>query len=111
RAATAVPRFVLVDNAGAIEPIGLVESLQAAPLSRSLQVNLGSAMLLSAVFLAATEPLDAERRILNISSGAARYPVAGWSAYCSAKAALDMFTRCIAAERSEEHTSELQSRE
>ena len=36
--------------------------------------------------------------MLNVSSGAARYPVAGWSAYCSSKAALDMFTRCIAAE-------------
>ncbi len=98
RTAAGVSRFVLVNNAGAIEPIGRVESLQPAPLARALQVNLGSAMLLSAVFLAATEALGAERRILNISSGAARYPVAGWSAYCSAKAALDMFTRCIAAE-------------
>jgi NAD(P)-dependent dehydrogenase (short-subunit alcohol dehydrogenase family) len=96
--AAGVSRFVLVNNAGVIEPIGRVESLQPAPLARALQVNLGSAMLLSAVFLAATEASGAERRILNISSGAARYPVAGWSAYCSAKAALDMFTRCIAAE-------------
>ncbi|MCL4183729.1 MAG: SDR family oxidoreductase [Burkholderiaceae bacterium] len=98
RSATGVSRFVLVNNAGVVEPICRIESLQAAALARALQVNLGAAMLLASVFLAATEAHDAERRILNISSGAARHPVSGWSAYCSAKAALDMFTRCIAAE-------------
>lgn len=98
RAAAGVTRFVLINNAGVIEPIGRVESLAAAPLAAALQVNLASAMLLTAGFLAATESAGAERRVLNVSSGAGRYPVAGWSAYCSAKAALDMFTRCIAAE-------------
>ncbi|RPH65155.1 MAG: SDR family oxidoreductase [Burkholderiales bacterium] len=100
RAATQVSRFVLINNAGVIEPIGRVESLKAAPLAAALQVNLAAAMLLASAFLAATEASGADRRILNISSGAARYPVAGWSAYCSAKAGLDMFTRCIAAEHS-----------
>jgi NAD(P)-dependent dehydrogenase (short-subunit alcohol dehydrogenase family) len=98
RAATGVSRFVLVNNAGVVEPICRVESLQAAPLARALQVNLAAAMLLTSAFLAASDAHGVERRILTVSSGAARHPVSGWSAYCSAKAALDMFTRCIAAE-------------
>ncbi len=98
RAASDASRFVLINNAGVIEPIGRVESLAAASLAVALQVNLGSAMLLTAAFLAATAASGVERRVLNISSGAARHPMAGWSAYCSGKAALDMFTRCIAAE-------------
>lgn len=97
-AVSPISRFVLVNNAGVIEPIGRIESLAAAPLARALQVNLAAAMLLTAAFLSATDAAGADRRILNISSGAARHPLAGWSAYCSSKAALDMFTRCIAAE-------------
>src|SRR5690606_4124436 len=50
RAASGVSRFVLVNNAGVIEPIGRVESLQAAPLARALQVNLTAAMLLCSAF-------------------------------------------------------------
>jgi len=99
KSASDVSRFVLINNAGMIEPIGPVETLAAAPLAAALQLNLAAAMLLTGSFLAATDASGAERRVLNISSGAARYPVAGWSAYCSAKAALDMFTRCIKAEQ------------
>ena len=36
--------------------------------------------------------------IVNISSGAARRAIAGWSAYCAAKAALEMATRVAALE-------------
>ena len=34
----------------------------------------------------------------TISSGAALRPLASWSAYCTAKAGLDMWTRCLAEE-------------
>lgn len=92
-------RFVLVNNAGVVEPIGPIESLRSGPLAVSLQVNLASLMRLTAAFLEATENAAGERRILSISSGAARHPIAGWAPYCAAKAAVDMFTRCIADEQ------------
>jgi benzil reductase ((S)-benzoin forming) len=38
------------------------------------------------------------RRIVNISSGAGRRPVFGWTAYCAAKAGLDMASRVVALE-------------
>lgn len=104
RGSAGITRFVLINNAGVVEPIGRVESLAGAAgadaLARALQVNVAAPMLLASAFLAATAASGAERRILNISSGAGRYPVAGWSAYCASKAALDLFTRCIALEHS-----------
>jgi len=36
------------------------------------------------------------RRVLNISSGLGRRPMASQSAYCAAKADMDHFTRCLA---------------
>jgi benzil reductase ((S)-benzoin forming) len=47
------------------------------------------------------EKLSADRRILNISSGAGRNPTTGWGVYCSTKAALDMYSRVIHAEQGE----------
>ena len=44
-------------------------------------------------------------RITTISSGAAVRPIASWSAYCTAKAGLDMWTRCLAAEGAEMNLS------
>ncbi|HLT26905.1 MAG TPA: SDR family NAD(P)-dependent oxidoreductase [Zeimonas sp.] len=92
-------RFVLVNNAGVVEPIGPIEALRTASLVASLQVNLASLMRLTAAFLEATADVAGERRILNVSSGAARHPIAGWAAYCAAKAGVDMFTRCIVDEQ------------
>ena len=48
-------------------------------------------------FLRATSGVKL-RRIVNISSGAARRPVSGWSAYCAAKAGLEMASRVVALE-------------
>lgn len=93
-------RFVLVNNAGVVEPIGPVESLRTDALAVLLQVNLASLMRLTAAFLEATDEAAGERRVLSVSSGAARHPIAGWAAYCASKAAVDMFTRCIVDEQS-----------
>lgn len=90
--------YALVNNAALAEPIGPIASLDAAQLAAATDVNLTSVMVLTARFLEATAPLDGERRILNISSGLARRPMDGTSVYCTTKAGLDMFTRCINAE-------------
>merc|ERR1712157_30278 len=39
-----------------------------------------------------------QTRITAISSGASLRPIASWSAYCVAKAGLDMWVRCVAEE-------------
>ena len=53
-------------------------------------------MLLTAAFLNANQHLHVSRKVLNISSGLGRRPLASQAAYCAAKAGMDHFTRCVA---------------
>jgi NAD(P)-dependent dehydrogenase (short-subunit alcohol dehydrogenase family) len=55
-------------------------------------------MLLGAAFIEATQDLNADRRILNISSGAGRSPTPGWGVYCATKAAIDRYSEVLATE-------------
>jgi benzil reductase ((S)-benzoin forming) len=89
-------KAVLINNAGVVAPVGPLERIEAGDLARNLAVNLVAPMLLMRRFLRATAGIAALRRIVNISSGAARRPIAGWAAYCAAKAGLDMATRTVA---------------
>lgn len=91
-------RALLVNNAGVIQPIGPLETQDASQIARAIAVNVAAAFMLSAAFVQATSQLP-ERRILQVSSGAGRKPYAGWSIYCSTKAALDHHARCVALDR------------
>ncbi len=91
-------KAVLVNNAGVVAPVGPLAALDGPALARNLAVNLVAPMLLMRRFLAMTEGVAPLRRIVNISSGAGRRPVRGWSAYCAAKAGLDMASRVAALE-------------
>ncbi len=89
---------VLVLNAGMLEPVLPVASLDAASLDAHMRLNLLSPMLVTAGFLQATASSGTPRRILAVSSGAARRGIPHWSAYCAAKAGLDGFVRALNAE-------------
>ncbi len=91
-------KAVLVNNAGVIGPVAPLEALDPAALERNLAVNLVAPMRLMRRFLRMTEGAAAVRRIINISSGAGRRPISGWSAYCAAKAGIDMASRVAALE-------------
>jgi benzil reductase ((S)-benzoin forming) len=51
--------------------------------------------ILSNHFIASFKESEAQKVILSISSGASHSPVEGWNTYCSAKAGLDMLSKCI----------------
>lgn len=91
-------KAVLINNAGVVAPVAPLERTDAAELERNLVVNLVAPIVLMRRFLRATEGVAKLRRIVNISSGAGRRPISGWSAYCAAKAGLDMATRVVALE-------------
>ncbi len=91
---------VLINNAGIVLPVGAFDQIGAADTGKNLVVNVAAPMILSRLFAVATRPLATQRLIVNISSGAARRAIAGWSAYCAAKAALEMATRVAALEAS-----------
>lgn len=91
--------FYLINNAGTINPIKTIENTDVKSLIKNINVNLTSLMVLSSEFISSLENFDGKKRILNISSGAAKRPVAGWNIYCSAKAGVDMFTQTVALEQ------------
>ncbi len=88
---------ILVNNAGIIWPID--ETVDADPdeWAYNIHVNLVGPFY----FARSVLPLMMDQgygRIVNVTSGAAERAVSGWSAYCSAKAGLEMFTRVAALE-------------
>ena len=90
-------KAVLINNAGVIDPVGPLDAVDPAALIGNLNVNLVAPLLLMRAFLRATAGVPL-RRVINISSGAGRRALYGWSAYCAAKAGLDMASRAVALE-------------
>ncbi|HYG43272.1 MAG TPA: SDR family oxidoreductase [Bordetella sp.] len=100
RIAAALPRnarrYLLINNAGTVQPVAAAAALADGPaIATAFNLNVSAVMLLTAHFVAAVHGLQADRRVLNISSGAGRNPNAGWGVYCATKAALDMYTRVL----------------
>lgn len=98
RDAAVLESVTLINNAGLLPPIAALGDVPARDLSDALRVDLEAPMLLAGAFLRATAQWKARRRILNISSGLGRNPMASQAAYCAAKAGMDHFSRCVALE-------------
>ncbi|MFM2262401.1 MAG: hypothetical protein RI959_1077 [Pseudomonadota bacterium] len=94
----------LINNAGVIPPIGPLADCPPEELTRALRVGLEAPMLLTGAFVRATQlwvnrGWVGPRKVLNISSGLGRRPMAAQAPYCAAKAGLDHFSRCLALEQ------------
>jgi NAD(P)-dependent dehydrogenase (short-subunit alcohol dehydrogenase family) len=84
---------LLLNNAGVVGPVGPLASQDPRAVLRSVALNVAAPMALSAAVVRASG--GAQRRILHISSGAARNAYSGWSVYCATKAALDQHARAV----------------
>ena len=94
----------LVHNAGDIHPIQPLLEADLSQWSRSMMVNLVGVQHLTQALHPSLKGTH-RVRVTTISSGAALRPLASWSAYCTAKAGLDMWTRCLAEEGASENIS------
>ena len=88
----------LINNAGLLGDVGPLERSNAETIAAVLRVGLEAPMLLTAAFLRATRGWAIDKRVLNISSGAAKRAITGWAPYCAAKAGLDHFARVATAD-------------
>jgi len=85
---------ILIGNAGVIEPIGHMETLDPDAWGQTIDINL------KGVFhgMRAALPVmigQGGGTVVTVSSGAAHGPVEGWSAYCASKAGAAMLTRML----------------
>jgi benzil reductase ((S)-benzoin forming) len=87
----------LINNAGLLAPVAKIGSQDDAQIIDAVTVNVAAALTLTNQFLKHSASIK-DRRLLHISSGAARSPYAGWSIYCATKAALDQHARCLSIE-------------
>ena len=91
------PIDLLVNNAGAVGPIGPFWETDVEEWWRVIEANLRSAVLCSRMVLPA---MIARRRgrIVNVASGGGARPIAYFSGYGAGKTAMIRFAECIAAE-------------
>ena len=92
-----------IHNAGMIPTVAPLSQLPGAEIAQALRVNLEAPLQLSAAYLAATAAWNVPRKLLFISSGLGRRPMASQTIYCASKAGLDHAARCIALEQAHEH--------
>lgn len=87
---------VLINNAGIINPIGHVETIDSDAFAQTFDVNVvGPHRMIKA----ALPKLGASKgAIVNAGTGAATTPMEGWAAYCSSKAGTRMLTQMCAME-------------
>ncbi|MEN9445334.1 MAG: hypothetical protein RIS47_2225 [Bacteroidota bacterium] len=89
----------LVNNAGLIGEIKPTGQETEQGIEATYTLNSIVPAILTNRFVAAYQHQNCRKTILNISSGAARHPIASWSAYCASKAALDMQSQVLATEQ------------
>lgn len=87
--------ITLINNAGLIGHIRPAGQQQPESIIRIYQVNLIAPALLCNAFIKAYNEHTGIKQIVNISSGAGKNPIDGWSNYCATKAGLDMYSRTL----------------
>lgn len=90
--------ITLINNSGTTGAVHYAGRMSSDEIVNAVNVNLLSVAVLINNFLKTYGHKNIPLRILNISSGAAKNPIDGWSIYCSTKAGLDMLSRTIAEE-------------
>ncbi len=88
---------ILVNNAGVIWPVEQIFEADPEEWAYNIHCNLVGPFQMARNVLPVMIG-HGYGRIVNVSSGAGEHVVPGWSAYCAAKAGLNMLTRCMAVE-------------
>ncbi len=85
---------ILINNAGVIGPIGRILDISPEDWALNIETNLIAAFHATQTAMRHMVT-QGGGTIVNLSSGAARGPMEGWSAYCTGKAGLAMLTRTV----------------
>lgn len=83
-----VARLIFVNNAGTVEPIASFARIDPIELHKAMNVNFASPLAIAQHLARVARARSIPLLVLNVTSGAALRPVAGWTAYCTSKAAI-----------------------
>jgi benzil reductase ((S)-benzoin forming) len=90
-----------INNAGVLGPIVQLRDADMDELASVLDVNVLGVMNGSATFARHVRSRPGGGVLVNMTSGAAIHPYAGWAAYSASKAAADIATRVVAIEEAD----------
>lgn len=85
----------LINNAGILAPVIPIEQCKPQQIIENISINLIAPMLLTSLFIALTKELTVDKRVMNISSGSAKFLLPNQSCYSTAKAGIDSFSKSI----------------
>ena len=88
-------KIYLINNAGSLGLIKPVGKSDASTIIKDYTLNLIAPSVLTNAFINCYSSANAEKVIVNISSGAGKNPTDGWAVYCASKAGIDMFSRVV----------------
>ncbi len=94
-----IEQITLINNAGRLGKIATIDNIPLADIQLSINLNITAVMQLTSLFLKRFKTINCKKTSINLSSGAALNPYAGWSVYCASKAAIDLFTKTVALEQ------------
>ncbi|MEX2279242.1 MAG: SDR family NAD(P)-dependent oxidoreductase [Acidimicrobiia bacterium] len=87
--------------AGTLTPIGFAGEVDAAAYRTNVLLNAAAPQVIGDLFLRLVAARQVPATLVMITSGAARHPYPGWSAYSAGKAAMDSWVTAVGAEQSE----------
>lgn len=90
-----------INNAGVLDPIGPIRDVSLEEFREHIDINLGGVFVGSRTYVRHLRRLQRRGVLINVSSGAAWNPYAGWGAYCAGKAGVERLTEVVALEEAE----------
>lgn len=88
-----------VNNAGVLEPIQPIRDVALEDFRTHIDINLGGVFVGTRTYVRHLRRSQKRGGVLiNVSSGAAWSPYAGWGAYCAGKAGVERLTEVVAIE-------------
>jgi len=90
-----------VNNAGVLDPIQPIRDVSLEDFREHIDINLTGVFVGSRAYVRHLRRLEKTGVLINVSSGAAWNPYAGWGAYCAGKAGVERLTEVLAIEEAE----------
>ncbi|REK76937.1 (S)-benzoin forming benzil reductase [Paenibacillus paeoniae] len=85
----------LINNAGVLSPVMPIEQCESELIIQNVTINLLAPMILTSRFIELTKELDVDKRVMNVSSGSAKFLLPAQSCYSTSKSGIDTFSRSI----------------
>ncbi len=90
-----------VNNAGVLDPIRPIRDIALEEFREHIDINLVGVFLGTRTYVRHLRRLGRGGVLINVSSGAAWHPYAGWGPYCAGKAGVERLTEVVAVEEAE----------